>query len=160
MTETISYVPTKELAAVCLAAGFEHPRSEYSAKLNLSEGEPDPRLSDLQLSNHQKAILVARNLLRLSKRRAQVFGLAHLDDPSWHILLDLFVSDHDGRKVSVSSACLASMSPQTTALRYLAKMAESGDIERSHDHIDNRRIYVAISGAAKDRMINLLVGFS
>lgn len=160
MSETISYVPTKELAAVCLAAGFEHPRGDNGTRLNLAEGRPDLRLSDLQLSDHQKAILVARSLLRLSKRRLQEFGLTHLDDPSWHTLLDLFVNDYDGRKISVSSACLASMSPPTTALRHLAKMNDNGDIERFHDSNDQRRIHVAISAKAKERMTNLLVGFS
>lgn len=70
----------------------------------------------------------------------EIFG-----EPAWDILLDLFIASHEEKRISVSSACIASGVPATTALRWLGRMEKIGLIERVNDRDDRRRVYVAIT---------------
>jgi DNA-binding MarR family transcriptional regulator len=60
-------------------------------------------------------------------------------EPAWDILLDLYASEVEGRQVSISSACVASSVPATTALRWLNTLADSGLVARAPDGSDARR---------------------
>jgi len=83
----------------------------------------------------------------VSRRRARSDFLPAeiLGEPAWDILLDLFLAFHENKRISVSSACIASGAPATTALRWLGRMEELGLIERVNDRDDRRRVYVAIT---------------
>lgn len=72
-----------------------------------------------------------------------------MGEPVWDMLLDLFIAACESKRISVSSACIASGVPPTTALRYLMKMEQYGLVERTDDDTDGRRIYVAISPSAR-----------
>ncbi len=71
---------------------------------------------------------------------AELFG-----EPAWDILLDLLRAEVAERRVSVSSVCLASGVPQTTALRYLKQMTARGMIVRCADPRDHRRVFVELA---------------
>jgi len=60
------------------------------------------------------------------------------------MLLDLFVQQRRGRKVIVTSLCIASAAPQTTALRYITLMEAAGLITRSHCASDHRVVWLTI----------------
>lgn len=83
------------------------------------------------------ADLAASELKRRASRSrylpADLFG-----EGGWAILLDLFVSEQKGRPVSVSSACIASQVPATTALRYIAALIEYELVERTDNPADRR----------------------
>jgi DNA-binding MarR family transcriptional regulator len=51
-------------------------------------------------------------------------------EPAWDLLLDLFASEHEGKSVSISSACLAASVPATTGLRHVTKLEEQGLVTR------------------------------
>lgn len=99
------------------------------------------------------ALVDARIEYRARRKREFVFGDGLFADPVWDILLDLFIARSEGRKVSVSSACIASMVPATTALRHIANMAAGGLIERSRHPKDNRCSYLNLSDTAYDKML-------
>ena len=61
-----------------------------------------------------------------------------LAEPAWDMLLELFMQFSGGAKVSTSSLCIASNSPQSTALRYLAQLEELGLVERFPAKNDRR----------------------
>jgi DNA-binding MarR family transcriptional regulator len=77
-------------------------------------------------------------------------------DPAWDMMLDLLASKLEGRRVSVSSLCLAAAVPQTTALRWIRLLGERGLVERSEDLLDARRVYVSLSASATERLVALL----
>jgi len=83
--------------------------------------------------------------------RRQRFALKSCHDlfgePAWDMLLDLFIAAHENRDVSVTSACLGSGVPPSTALRSLAVLQERGIIIREDDARDGRRTFVRISAA-------------
>lgn len=82
------------------------------------------------------------------KRRQSSFESYILSDPHWNILLDLMVAKKRGTKISVSSACIASGVPATTALRYVKYLEEIGLIQREPDQSDKRRIHLKLTPVA------------
>ena len=93
-----------------------------------------------------------RQVIRNRQLRARFFDAALFADPAWDILLDLSAARAEGRQVSVTSLCIASGVPATTALRWIAQMTEAGLLERVADEQDGRRVFIGLSQAAADAM--------
>jgi DNA-binding MarR family transcriptional regulator len=72
------------------------------------------------------------------------------------MLLDLFVSEQHGRKVSVTSACIAADVPGTTALRWLDVLESKGLIVRTSAERDERVRYVSLTVEARRALCELL----
>jgi DNA-binding MarR family transcriptional regulator len=54
-----------------------------------------------------------------------------------------------GRRVSISSACVGSDAPASTALRYLSELEERNLLERELDPLDNRKRYVKLTARGR-----------
>jgi DNA-binding MarR family transcriptional regulator len=93
-----------------------------------------------------------RTYLRARRRREEMFGGEVFADPVWDVLLDLYASTLEGRRVCISDACIAASVPSTTALRWLGKMEECKLIVRHQDATDGRRAYVELSASASAAM--------
>lgn len=102
----------------------------------------------------------AKRIIALRRERDKLFsGLSARDvlgEPAWEMLLDLFVARAQGQRVSVSSLCIASYGPQTTALRYISTMTQKGIIIRTPDEDDQRRVFLTLSKPAFEAMNTLL----
>lgn len=79
-------------------------------------------------------------------------------DPAWNILLDLLISQSEGRSLSVTAACLGSGSSVTTGLRYLGLLETAGLVERLPDPVDRRRTYVGLTDEGRTAVVALLSG--
>jgi DNA-binding transcriptional ArsR family regulator len=88
---------------------------------------------------------LAQEELRERSRRNAAFDVELFGEPVWDILLDLFVARVCGRKISVTSACIASNVPPTTALRWLGVLTDGGLVKRESDEYDQRRSWVFLS---------------
>ena len=99
---------------------------------------PDPRL--------------VRRVIRQRQLRARFFDSELFADPAWDILLDLTAARAEHKRVSVTSVCIASGVPPTTALRWISQMSEAGLLERIEDETDRRRAFIALSDRAADAM--------
>lgn len=97
---------------------------------------PDPRL--------------VRRIIAQRQLRARFFDGELFADPAWDILLDLTAARAEHVRVSVTSLCIASGVPPTTALRWISQMTEAGLLERVEDESDRRRAFVALSDGAAD----------
>lgn len=73
-------------------------------------------------------------------------------DASWRILVDLFVAYYSGREVSVTSACLITGSPATTALRHIGILVQQRLVLRCDDPNDRRRANLVLSKEGRDRV--------
>lgn len=93
-----------------------------------------------------------RGIIRARRMRSQFFEADLFADPAWDMLLDLFASDLERRRVSVSSLCIAAAVPPTTALRWIGTLHEAGLFERQADPADRRRAYIALSPKAIEGM--------
>jgi hypothetical protein len=93
-----------------------------------------------------------RAVIRSRRMRGQFFTGELFADPAWDMLLDLFASELERRRVSVSSLCIAAAVPPTTALRWIGTLHDAGLFERHADPSDRRRAYIALSQKALDGM--------
>lgn len=99
---------------------------------------PDPRL--------------VRRIIRQRQLRARFFDTDLFADPAWDILLDLTAARAEHVRVSVTSLCIASGVPPTTALRWIGQMTEAGLLTRVEDETDRRRAFITLTEKAADGM--------
>jgi hypothetical protein len=111
----------------------------------------DTKKDDTYFAYKAQALIVARF------KRQKYFPKADLFEPVWDICLDLFFSQMTGRRISISSACIASHVPPTTALRYISQMKKDGLITSHPDKLDKRRVYLRLSNQATQAMKEYLV---
>lgn len=101
---------------------------------------------------------VAIILLGIRRHRDAVIGSGYFGEPSWDILLDLFVNEQKGRPISATSACLAAAVPPTTALRHLVTLTTDGLICSTPDPADARRRYISLTRRSREMMHCVLSG--
>lgn len=94
----------------------------------------DSRLADLA-----EAIYRARRL-RSKTLSAELFGEA-----AWDMLLDLFINAVRKRRITVTSLCIASDVPSTTALRWIGILVAEGLVERVPVAVDQRATEVRLT---------------
>ncbi len=100
-----------------------------------------------------------REIIKLRRRREAFFDAELLADPAWDILLDLLAARLEGKSVSVSSLCIAAAVPATTALRWITGMTESGMLVRRQDPTDARRVFIELSEADAEKMLEYFAEF-
>ncbi len=88
---------------------------------------------------------LAKSVASMRRERNKFFTADLFGEPAWDILLDLFIASADERPISVTSACLASGVPLTTALRCLDNLVRQGLVVRSPDMQDRRRAIVSLT---------------
>ncbi|GGD65491.1 hypothetical protein [Croceicoccus mobilis] len=93
-----------------------------------------------------------REIIRQRQLRANFFDSELFADPAWDMLLDLTAARAEGQDVCVSSLCIASGVPPTTALRWIGQMTEAGLFERLPDPADRRRAIIRLSRKAENGM--------
>lgn len=102
---------------------------------------------------------LVRRMIKLRRDRDRHFPAEIFADPAWDMLLDLMAARLEGKRVPVSSLCIAAAVPTTTALRWVRSLTEAGLIERRTDPTDARRSHVELSEASVAAMMAYLRGF-
>jgi DNA-binding MarR family transcriptional regulator len=109
-----------------------------------------------QSKAHPKLIIdrvsLPRALVNERRERAKFLSGDIFGEPSWDILLDLYIADSEGRDISVSSACIAANVPDSTAQRCLHHLVEDGLVRRTNDPYDQRRVFVTLADETKTQM--------
>ena len=96
--------------------------------------------------DHPIWVELARQNYDDRRRRTKIFRSEELfGEPAWDILLDLFISEHEQRRLSVSAVCIGARAPSATALRYLAMLQDADLVERIRDACDGRRSHVQLT---------------
>lgn len=104
------------------------------------------------------AVKKAADLIEITRRRSRLLSAANLfADPAWFMLLDLFVRQNTGLQTSVSSACHASFSPVTTALRHIAILTDRNIIQRRYDVVDQRRVFLELTDKTNAEIQRILL---
>ncbi|WP_423605872.1 hypothetical protein [Sphingomonas sp. MS122] len=89
-----------------------------------------------------------RAVIRARRLRDQFFAAELFADPAWDMLLDLYAARLEGRRVSVSSLCIAAAVPPTTALRWIGTMHDAELFGRDPDPTDKRRAHITLTERA------------
>jgi hypothetical protein len=127
---------------------FESPRTVFLTEMPADMTDrlvrptrpalPDPRL--------------VRRIIRQRQLRARFFDGELFADPAWDMLLDLTAARAEHARVSVTSLCIASGVPPTTALRWIGQLIEAGLFARVEDEADRRRAFITLTDRAADAM--------
>ena len=99
----------------------------------------------------------ARWIRRSRDRRAAFFDAQLFADPCWDIMLDLMCGQLEDQPVPVSSACLATGLPFSTALRHVRHLVDLGLIHRWQDPKDKRRDLLALDARTFETMKAYLI---
>lgn len=91
------------------------------------------------------ALTLARECYAGRRRRARYLSADLFGEPTWDILLDLYVAAREKRRVPTTSACIGAHVPPTTALRWLRILEMRGLVEREDDGRDGRRTFVRLT---------------
>lgn len=97
-------------------------------------------------------VTVALAWLRAGSAREDAFGPGLFFDPAWNMLLDLYVQQARGSRVSITSLTIAAGVPPTTALRWISLLEGRGLLEREPDRFDKRRCFVRLTDDAVGRI--------
>jgi DNA-binding MarR family transcriptional regulator len=96
----------------------------------------------------RNAVQLARTAMRVreqGRRRERYLPTELLGEPAWQMLLELFVQFAGGAQVSTKSLCVVSGIPDTTALRLIDKLEETGLIVRCASQTDKRVTLVELT---------------
>ncbi len=93
-----------------------------------------------------------RRMIRQRQLRSRFIEGDFFADPAWDMLLDLAAARVEGKQVSVTSLCIASGVPPTTALRWIGALVQADLFQRVCDETDRRRAFIELTDAAADRL--------
>jgi hypothetical protein len=115
-----------------------------------------PELSSLLVTSaqeHASSLDIALRQYNARRLREAVFeDRALFGEPAWNVLLDLFIAERQGKRMSVKSACIGAAAPLTTAFRWLRILEAKGYVQREHDGTDARRSYISLTPMGLERM--------
>ncbi len=96
-------------------------------------------------AEESRRLAVLRALQQSRVARDKFFPKGLFEDPCWDMLLDLMANHLRGRRISVSSLCMASGVAQTTALRRISELNDRGLVRRIADEKDGRRVFIELT---------------
>ena len=140
------------IANELLAMARELEMAAHDGSPNLvSQHSPTPHAAS---KDHPVWVELARQTYEDRRRRNKIFQSDELfGEAAWDILLDLFIAAKERRRVSVTSACIGSAVPSTTALRWISILERQGLLAREADPGDARRVYVTLSPRGYEAML-------
>lgn len=113
---------------------------------------PPDRAQEAPLDQTAIARHWAKLLLDTYSARTSFFPGGLFADPAWDMLLDLMHARLNGKRISVSSLCIAARVPATTALRRIGDLVSSGLAVRVRDENDGRRVFIELTEDGFARM--------
>lgn len=145
---------------LAMARELEIGESATSLLKSLTGGERETARSTAT-QDHPIWVELARQTYDDRRRRTKIFHSEDLfGEPAWDILLDLFIAAKERRRVSVTSACIGSAVPSTTALRWITILERQGLLVREADPGDARRVYVKLSARGYAAMLEYFASAS
>lgn len=136
-----------------LAPGSGHKEADKSGTPSVfgfpTHAEPGPARSSREELPDARLV---RRVIRQRELRARFIAGDLFADPAWDMLLDLTAARVEGKRVSVTSLCIASRVPPTTALRWIGQLVEAGLFVRVCDDSDRRRAFIELSDRAVSAM--------
>jgi hypothetical protein len=93
----------------------------------------------------EKLAQIATSFYRARIHRANQFDPALFGEPAWDMLLDLFIHQVRGMRVSTTSLCLGASVPQSTGIRHIERLQEEGLLHRYTPPDDKRLVLIEMT---------------
>jgi DNA-binding response OmpR family regulator len=152
----ITDILTKPLERHSLLLSIKEATRRHSAALSRS-GSPAPAPAYIYKSGATRRELpldlqVLHWLRDIDEQRSKALGGIVKTDASWNMLAELLRARITRRRISVTSLCLASRGPVTSALRRLDQLLADGLVTYTLDPQDRRRKYIELTVEGANRM--------
>jgi DNA-binding MarR family transcriptional regulator len=95
---------------------------------------------------------IARAILEDRRRRCQIFNPGMFGEPAWELLLNLYVMDKHGPRLTIGQLIQIAGVAQATALRWLEYLRDQELITREEHPTDARTAYVALTDKAREAL--------
>lgn len=122
-----------------------------AARLAAMIEESDDRTNEDRGAGQPCTDASIRAILQARLARSSCFPGELFSDPAWDMLLDLYAAELGQVRVSVTSLCIASNAPTSTALRWVSALERQNLIERRPDPLDGRRFFMSLTRDAIER---------
>lgn len=110
---------------------------------SITDRNVEPIPSNATFVSLAKRIYGARRLVD------EVFGMEGFAvSPAWDMMLDLYQARIEGKRISITSACIGGACPPTTGLRWLQALENQKLVKREADPNDGRRQVVELTDGA------------
>lgn len=156
MTPTLARLLLSELEAV----RRDLRQARLAVPLTASDGGSYLVLNKNDRARSDRALETIDSIISARNLRDRFFDAKLFADPAWDMILDLGRARLTGSRISVTSLCIASRVPPTTALRWISQMVNDGIFVRKEDTRDRRRAYIALSDEAASALNNYAVALS
>lgn len=98
-----------------------------------------------RVSDGHRQADTCRVLIRERDMVRQTFGRSLCPNATWDMILALYLSRYDSKKMMLTALCAAAHVPEATAYRKIDELERRGLILRHDDPLDRRRVYIALS---------------
>jgi DNA-binding MarR family transcriptional regulator len=95
---------------------------------------------------------LARAVTKARTQRLMFFRSSLFSEPAWDILLELFASEGEGKRLSISSVGLTARIPLATVLRWIAALERECLVARADDPMDARRTFLKLTDEGHRKM--------
>lgn len=99
---------------------------------------------------------LVRKHIKSEARRRELGGGELFGDSAWSMLLDLLLARMEDSMLSVSSACIGSGAPMSTAMRLVRRFVDAGIVQKIPDEKDRRRDFLVLDDEMKQLMLEYL----
>lgn len=130
--------------------------NDLISKIEMSRDYQDVEDTSAASPTIEDWLEAATDAYNMRRNREKIFGESQLfGEPTWDILLDLFIAELKGVKMQTTSVCIGAQVPQTTALRWIALLERENLVRRYRDKEDSRRVYIQLTDLALGRMVQV-----
>ncbi|WP_157573136.1 MarR family transcriptional regulator [Novosphingobium sp. AAP83] len=119
------------------------PKAQATSKRGLVE--PVTPVMAIDPATAARHLTIAREVYAERRRRHRFLPADLFGEPTWDILIDLYIAHREDRRVPTTSSCLGAHVPPTTALRWLRILESRALVEREDDGRDGRRTFVRLT---------------
>ncbi len=98
------------------------------------------------------SVPIARAILEDRKRRCQIFNPGMFGEPGWDLLLNLYVMDRDGPRLTIGKLAQLAGVSLSTGLRWMEYLKDQGLITRVDHPTDARTAFVALTDKAREAL--------
>ena len=170
-TSSVETIESELARLKALVVGLRHiPEAPSLDEVKPCQPEPLVRSAfnfeqpsaDRCITQHKPTLPDPNLLEEIAKTRCsriKHFGAGLFADPAWDMIIDLAAAHARFKRVTVTSLCIASGVPSTTALRWIGILVEQGFFQREHDSIDKRRVYISLTDKALSKVARYFSSF-
>ena len=108
-------------------------------------------------ADRNELVLVLATAARaIARLRTRIFPDVGFANPAWAIMLEIFIREANGYRVSLDQLTAEDDLPQLTAYRSLNLLIDKGLIERSEGKTHNDAVWLSLTLQGKRKMMELL----